>query len=107
MSGACAECGSVRFLVRSAARVECAQCGHVARQAGACVRRSVAAPRKRPLPTAEEVLADACAVVCVNVVCAHCGAKGAALDRVDDVSLARRYTCRACEAQWRDGVDGK
>ena len=127
----CAECGSfiqeapsptsgrrrTLFVVETAegraepkpvVHTKCLQCGDVKPWVSSCVRRSFVAPRVKPLPTAAETLADVTLEVRVDVGCLLCGANkdatpghGILLDRVDDVSLARRLTCRTCMGQWQ------
>ena len=72
-----------------------------------CVYRSYKKKREAPEPRFAETNADVTLMVEDGVECALCGANkdttpghGIFVDRVDNVSLIRRYTCRTCKGAW-------
>lgn len=68
-----------------------------------CVMRSYMKPRKEEPRSFAETNADVTLTVDDAILCPFCGicpAEGVFIDRMNNVDLERRYTCRACCGSW-------
>lgn len=90
---------------------KCLRCDDTKPWKSNCVMRSYMKPRKEKPPSFSETNADVTLTVDSAILCPFCGLcpdEGVFIDRMNNVDLERRYTCRSCYNSWGNEMyDGR